>query len=111
MRMVPAVGVNTPSSIDRVVVFPAPLPPSSAVVVPRLTSKSIPFTASSWRYDLRSARTSMTAAGTGTVADGMRDFDEGSLCISRMLVAIVVELRRIGRRNLRGADDGQGLRH
>ena len=33
-RIVPAVGVSTPSSIDSVVVLPAPLPPSSAVVVP-----------------------------------------------------------------------------
>ena len=42
----PAVGVSTPSSIDSVVVLPAPLPPSSAVVVPRRTAKETPLTAS-----------------------------------------------------------------
>jgi len=42
----PAVGVSTPSRIDSVVVLPAPLPPSSAVVVPARTAKEMPFSAS-----------------------------------------------------------------
>ena len=46
--MVPLVGRSTPSSIDSVVVFPAPLPPSSAVVVPRRTANEMPRTASSF---------------------------------------------------------------
>ena len=42
---VPEVGNNRPSRIDRVVVLPAPLPPSNAVVMPRATVKLIPSTA------------------------------------------------------------------
>ena len=41
----PDVGVSSPSSMDSVVVLPAPLPPSSAVVVPRRTANEIPCTA------------------------------------------------------------------
>jgi hypothetical protein len=59
-------------------------------------SKSMPFTASTLRYDLRSARTSMTAAEGATVTDGMRDDREGESFILCMLAAIVVELSRIG---------------
>jgi hypothetical protein len=44
--MAPAVGVSTPSSIDSVVVLPAPLPPSSAVVVPARTENDTSRTAS-----------------------------------------------------------------
>ena len=45
-EIAPAVGVSTPSSIDSVVVLPAPLPPSSAVVVPARTANEMPLTAS-----------------------------------------------------------------
>ena len=44
-RTVPALGSSRPSSIDRVVVLPAPLPPSSAAVTPRSTAKPMPSTA------------------------------------------------------------------
>src|SRR2546426_409337 len=37
----PAVGSNRPSRIERVVVLPAPLPPSNAAVTPCLTAKLI----------------------------------------------------------------------
>ena len=46
IRTAPAVGSNRPSSIAKVVVLPAPLPPSSAAVAPRATLKPIPSTAS-----------------------------------------------------------------
>ena len=58
----PAVGVSTPSSIDSVVVLPAPLPPSSAVVVPARTTKEIPLTASTLPYDLRNSPTTIAAS-------------------------------------------------
>src|SRR5215475_11907082 len=58
----PEVGVSTPSSIDNVVVLPAPLPPSSAVVVPCRTAKEMPLTASTLPYDLRRSATTMAAA-------------------------------------------------
>ena len=48
-RISPSVGSSTPSSIDSVVVLPAPLPPSSAVVVPLRTAKLTPLTASTRR--------------------------------------------------------------
>jgi hypothetical protein len=40
--------VSTPSSIDSVVVLPAPFPPRSAVVVPRRTVNEMPLTA--WTF-------------------------------------------------------------
>src|SRR4051812_1785965 len=45
-RTVPLVGRRRPSSIESVVVLPAPLPPSSAAVTPRSTVKSMRSTAS-----------------------------------------------------------------
>ena len=42
----PALGARRPSSIAIVVVLPAPLAPSSAVVLPRGTTKLKPSTAS-----------------------------------------------------------------
>ena len=54
----PAVGVRSPSSIESVVVLPAPLPPRSAVVVPRRTANETRSTATMRPYDFdRSATT------------------------------------------------------
>ena len=64
MRMRPAVGSSRPSSIDSVVVLPAPLPPSSAAVTPAGTAKSMPSTASVAPKRLVSAETSMTERDT-----------------------------------------------
>ena len=44
-RICPAVGSRRPSSMESVVVLPAPLPPSSATVAPAGTLKSMPSTA------------------------------------------------------------------
>ncbi len=44
-RTSPDVGTTSPISIAIVVVLPAPLPPSNAVVVPRASAKSMPSTA------------------------------------------------------------------
>ena len=41
--MVPAHGARSPAMVVTVVVFPAPLRPSSTVVVPASTSKLIPW--------------------------------------------------------------------
>src|SRR5207253_2975919 len=50
-----------PRSIDSVVVLPAPLPPSSAVVVPARTAKEMPLTASTLPYDLNNRSTTIAA--------------------------------------------------
>ena len=44
-RTVPEVGVTRPISIAIVVVFPAPLPPSRPVIVPRGSANEMPATA------------------------------------------------------------------
>ena len=43
--MLPLVGISNPISIEIIVVFPAPFPPSKAVIVPSSTLKLIPLTA------------------------------------------------------------------
>src|SRR5690554_4826979 len=60
---VPDVGISRPSSIEIVVVLPAPLPPSRATVVPRATVKSRPATASTLPNRLTRPSTLMTASG------------------------------------------------
>jgi hypothetical protein len=45
MRILPEVGSNKPNNMDKVVVLPAPLPPSNAQVLPALTSKLMLSTA------------------------------------------------------------------
>src|SRR5581483_3094274 len=61
-RTSPALGSKRPSSIARVVVLPAPLPPSSAVVTPRATVKSMPSTAIVSPNRLLRPRTAMTGS-------------------------------------------------
>src|SRR5690606_2489259 len=56
------VGSSRPSSIARVVVLPAPLPPSSAAVVPGRTSKLKPSTATTLPKLLLTWRTAMAAS-------------------------------------------------
>ena len=64
--MLPAVGVRTPSSMEMVVVLPAPLPPSSPTVSPGATENVIPRTASTVPYDFFKSRTTM-AGGRGSL--------------------------------------------
>src|SRR3954470_22789269 len=78
--MDPAVGSRTPSSIDNVVVLPAPLPPSNAVVVPASTSKLTPRTASTFAYRLRRSRTTIAAPVT---ACGGSAFDCGAAIVGQ----------------------------
>ena len=60
---VPEVGNSSPSSIEIVVVLPAPLPPSSATVAPRGTEKLMASTAATVPKRLVRALTSMTDSG------------------------------------------------
>ena len=61
--MRPEVGATRPRSIPRTVVFPAPLPPSSATVSPLSTAKLTASTASADRYRL--VRSTTRRAGSG----------------------------------------------
>ena len=59
----PEVGVSRPRRIDRVVVLPAPLPPSSAVVEPAATVKLTSSTAVMASKRLLSRCTTIACAG------------------------------------------------
>ena len=61
----PPLGVRSPSSIDSVVVLPAPLPPRSAVVVPRRTANVIRFTATTRPYDFERSVTTIAESAAG----------------------------------------------
>src|SRR6185312_15720250 len=61
----PAVGSRRPSSMEMVVVLPAPLPPSRATMRPSATVNEMPFTAGTSLKRLVSPRTSIA----GTAAD------------------------------------------
>src|SRR5258708_319561 len=58
----PAVGSSSPMIIAMVVVLPAPLPPSSAVMLPGASAKEMPETAGTFLYTL--TRRSTATAGT-----------------------------------------------
>ena len=63
-------GARKPSQVSSVVVFPAPLGPSTAVMVPRSTVIERPSTATVSPYRMWSASISTAGAGeagTGTV--------------------------------------------
>src|ERR1700716_431112 len=59
----PDVGSSSPMIIAMVVVLPAPLPPSSAVMLPGSSAKEMPETAGTFLYTL--TRRSTATAGTG----------------------------------------------
>ena len=63
----PEVGVSRPSKIDSVVVLPAPLPPSSAVVEPAWTAKLTPSTAVTVPKRLKRSSTTIACAEKITV--------------------------------------------
>src|ERR1700681_4798613 len=66
MEISPAVGSSRPSSMEMVVVLPAPLPPSSPSTAPRGTVKVRSSTATISPYTLRRCRTSMADAAAMT---------------------------------------------
>jgi len=63
-RTMPEVGSSRPSSMEMVVVFPAPLPPSSPVTAPARTVKLMPSTATSAPNRLVRSRTRMAGSGS-----------------------------------------------
>src|SRR5437879_6185282 len=72
----PAVGSSRPSSMEMVVVLPAPLPPSSPSTAPRGTVKVRSSTATISPYTLRKCRTSMADAAAMTSLERLqRRFD------------------------------------
>src|SRR5476649_2825920 len=71
----PAVGSSRPSSIEIVVVLPAPLPPSRPSTAPRGTANVRSSTATTSPYTLRRCRTSMEG-GSATPSQRLhRGFD------------------------------------
>src|SRR6478609_8487074 len=78
----PASGRNRPVTIDRVVVLPAPLGPTSPKNDPRGTSRSMPRTAMRSPKRLPSPRTAMAGPSSGTPCGAGRSGGGDSLMLS-----------------------------
>jgi hypothetical protein len=68
--MSPLVGLSAPSRMASVVVLPAPLPPSSAVIEPRATVKETSSTATSLSKRFTTCATAIAGVAAAGAAEG-----------------------------------------
>src|SRR5476649_1017190 len=102
----PAVGSSRPSSIEIVVVLPAPLPPSRPSTAPRGTANVRSSTATTSPYTLRRCRTSMEGVSATPSQRLHRGFDAvealaellGPRCEAKPDIALPARPERLARR-------------